>query len=345
MRGSALSCFSKTLLFLVAASVCVAQTPAQTPAPAPDQAPLHTTMPAPVTQSELPLNRRIENQLRTQYSIPPTIDVIVGEVKPSDMPGFDTLPVTMKASNRNTTLEFLISKDKKTLAHLEKFDLTSDPTSKINLAGRPVRGNKDAKVTIISYDDFECPYCALMHKTLTTDLLNIYGDRIRVVYKDYPLFSIHPWADHAAVDANCLNQQSGTAYWNFADYIHANQSSVTMNKDAKRPLPEQNAELDRLALEQGKKDHLDGAKLQACVKAQDDASVMASAKEGDDLGVDSTPTLFVNGEKLSGAVPLEALLPIINRALRSAGVPIPAAAEPTPPAKAEPAAVDSKEKK
>ena len=329
-----MSCFSRSLLLLLAAGVCAAQTPAQPQSPAPTS----QAATAPVPQSELPLNRRIENQLRTQYSIPPTIDVIVGEVKPSDMPGFDTLPVTMKTSNRNTTLDFLISKDKKTLAHLEKFDLTTDPTSKINLAGRPVRGNKDAKITIISYDDFQCPYCAMMHKTLTTDLPNIYGDRIRIIYKDYPLFSIHPWADHAAVDANCLNQQSGTAYWNFADYIHANQSSVTMNKDAKRPLPEQNAELDRLTIEQGKKDHLDGAKLQACVKTQDDASVLASAKEGVELGVDSTPTLFVNGEKLSGAVPLQALLPIINRALRSEGVSVPAAAEPAPPAKAEPAA-------
>src|SRR6185312_4256392 len=265
MRGSALFSFSKLFFLFIAAATCVAQSPASPPA---TPAPTSQAAIKPAPQSDLPLNRRIEIQLRSQYSIPPTVELTVGDTKPSDIPGFDTLPVTLKMGTRNSTLEFLISKDKKTLAHLEKFDLASDPTTKIDLAGRPVRGNKDAKVTIITYDDFECPYCAMMHQTLNKDLLGIYGDKIRIIYKDYPLFSIHPWADHAAVNANCLNSQSNTAYWNFADYIHANQSSVTMDKASgeKRPLPQQVAELDRLTLDQGKKDHLNEAQLQACIK-------------------------------------------------------------------------------
>ena len=299
--------------------------------------------------SDLSLNRRIENQLRSQYSIPPTVDIKLGEVKPSDIAGFDTLPVALTTSNHNTTnLEFLLSKDKKTLGHLEKFDITSDISSRINLKDRPVRGNKDAKVTIINYDDFQCPYCARMHQTLTQDLLGIYGDKIKIIYKDYPLYSIHPWALHAAVDANCLNQQSTAAYWDFADMIHANQGSVTSDKGEKRTLPQQSAELDKLTMEQGKKSKLDDSKLQACIKAQDESAVRASSKEGDELGVDSTPTMFINGEKLSGAIPLPVMLPIINRALREAGVAVPYAAEPPadsakPEAKAkEPAAKEKK---
>lgn len=306
MRGFALLLRSILLLFLAAG--CAAQ-------PA-----------APVTQ-QLPLNRRIENQLRSQYSIPPSVEITVGEAKPSDVSGFDTLPVALKTSSRTTTLEFLLSKDKKTLAHLEKFDITVDPSSKIDLNGRPVRGNKDAKVTIINYDDFQCPFCARMHQTLNQELLNIYGDKIRIIYKDYPLYSIHPWALHAAVDANCLNQQSAPAYWEFADYVHANQSAVSSEKGERRTLPQQTAELDRLTAEQGKKSHLDTTKLNACIKTQDDTQVKASSKEGDDLGVDSTPTMFINGEKISGAVPLAAMLPIINRALRDAGIAVPYAAE------------------
>jgi protein-disulfide isomerase len=266
----------------------------------------------------------------------------VGEAKPSDVPGFDTLPVALKTSSRTTTLDFLLSKDKKTLAHMEKFELV-DPAAGIDLAGRPVRGNKDAKVTIINYDDFQCPYCARMHQTLNKELLGIYGDKIKIIYKDYPLFSIHPWADHAAVDANCLNQQSGNAYWQFADYVHANQGAI---RGDKRPLEQQTAELDRLAVDQGKKSNLDESKLQACIKAQDDSAVKSSAKEGDALGVDSTPTMFINGEKISGAVPLEAMLPIINRALVSAGVAVPYAAQVPPQAAgAEPKTADPKEKK
>ena len=338
--------FSKSLLSLFVASVCLAQASAPSAAK-PEQPSAQEKATVSATESDLPLNRRIEIQLRSQYSIPPTVDISVGETKPSDMPGFDTLPVVLKVGTRNTTLEFLLSKDKKTLAHLEKFDVATDPTAKIDLTGRPVRGNKDAKVTIINFDDFECPFCAHMHQTLNKQLLLIYGDKIRIIYKDYPLFPIHPWADHAAVDANCLNAQSSKAYWNFADYVHSNQSSITLNKDKgeKRPLPEQMAELDRLTLEQGKKDSLDQSQLQACVKGQDDSKVTASAKEGDELGVDSTPTMFINGEKISGDVPLEGMMIIINRALRSAGVAIPPeAAEAVTPAKDDAKAPASEKK-
>jgi protein-disulfide isomerase len=271
--------------------------------------------------------------------MPPSVEITVGEAKPSDIPGFDTLPVVLKTGARTTTLDFLLSKDKKTLAHMERFDVTTDVSSKINVTGRPVRGNKDAKVTIINYDDFQCPFCARMHQTLTKDLFGIYGDKVKLIYKDYPLYTIHPWADHAAVDANCLNQQSSAAYWDFADYVHANQDSI---RGDKRPVDQQMAELDRVTTEQGKKSKLDEAKLQACVKAQDDSAVKASSKEGDDLGVDSTPTMFINGEKISGAAPLQAMLPIINRALLSAGVPVPPAAQSGQEPKPETAAAKDK---
>jgi protein-disulfide isomerase len=76
-------------------------------------------------------------------------------------------------------------------------------------------------------------------------------------------------------------------------------------------------------VEQGKKNGVDATKLQACINAQDETAVKASSKEGDDLGVDSTPTLFINGEKIAGAVPPEILMQIIDRALRSEGVAVP----------------------
>jgi protein-disulfide isomerase len=300
--------------------------------------------PSPASQT----NRRITNQIRTQFNVPPTVEMTLGDRKPSELAGFDTLPVTLQDSTRKKTVDFLISKDEKTLARLDKVDISSDPTRKIDLTGRPVRGNKDAKVTIINYDDFQCPFCARMHESLFKDMLKTYGDRVKIIYKDYPLFAIHPWADHAAVNANCLNQQSGQAYWDFADYVHYNQREISGEK---RPLPEQAAELDRIALEQGKKNALDATKLQACIKAQDDSAVKASSKEGDEVGVDSTPTLFVDGEKISGAVPVDVLAQIIDRALRAAGQPVPAkpanavAAPPVAGKPADPVPDSNKDKK
>ena len=97
--------------------------------------------------------------------------------------------VKLSYGGQTQTRELLLSKDGKTLLSVMKMDLTRDPQAemmaKIDLQGRPVRGNKDAKVTVVVYDDFQCPYCSRMHQTLN-EVLKSYGDRIKVVYKDYP---------------------------------------------------------------------------------------------------------------------------------------------------------------
>ena len=228
-------------------------------------------------------------------------------------------------------MNFLLSKDDKTLIRMTRLDLTKDPYAevmqKIDAKDRPVRGNKDAKVVVINYDDFECPFCSRMHQTLFPGLLKEYGDRVEFIYKDFPLLEMHPWAMHAAVDANCLAAQSGDAYWDFADYLHANQKDVSAAKDRDG----QFAVLDRLAMDQAAKHKLDAGKLQACVKAQNEDAVKASLKEGEALGVEATPTLYINGEKMDGVQPIGDLRAALDRALQEAGVPAPAhpAAPPT----------------
>jgi len=280
--------------------------------------------------------RRVERQIRSYYSVPPTVKVTVGSPKPSEFPGYDTLPVTFTQGDQVQNHDFLISKDGKTLVRFNKMDISADPFAatmkKIDVAGRPIRGNKDAKVTIVNYDDFECPYCSKLHQTLFPELLKEYGDRVRIIYKDYPLVEIHPWAVHAAVDANCLVAQNNDAYWDFADYVHAHQHEISaQQKDAKGG---GFAELDKITLNQGQAHNLDLTKLQSCVKAQDNSAVKASMKEAGDLGVQATPTFFVNGEKFDGALPPEDMRALLDRALTDAGVQAknPAAAPPAKPA-------------
>jgi protein-disulfide isomerase len=150
------------------------------------------------------------------------------------------------------------------------------------------------------------------------------------------LAEIHPWATHAAVDANCLAGQNTDAYWGFADYIHSHQ----------REVPEGNREIqlaavDRVALLQGQRYRLDAGRLQECVKAQNEDAVKASMREADSLGVSATPTMYVNGEKIDGAVPVQELRAVFDRALKEAGVPPPnhstSASAPTPANVATPA--------
>ncbi|HEV2116922.1 MAG TPA: thioredoxin domain-containing protein [Terriglobales bacterium] len=284
------------------------------------------------------VTQRVERQVRAYYNIPAGVQITLGKREPSDFPNYDKVTLTFTDGPRKQTHEFLLSKDNKTLVRFTKLDLTKDPYAdvmkKIDVNDRPVRGNKDAKVTIVNYDDFECPFCARMHETMFPGVFDQYKDKVRVIYKDYPLIEIHPWAMHASVNANCLAAQSDAAYWDFADYVHGHRNDI--NGDQKTPLAQQFNNLDQVALQQGQKHNLDQAKLQACVKAQNTDAVRASMHEADGLGVNATPTMFINGQKLDGAVPPQELRATLDRALLDAGVQPPA--RPTPAAQPVPAA-------
>ena len=317
------------LVLLVICLGCSAQSPPATSSPS-SSSPSSSVVPADITHV-------VERQVRAHYSLPPDVKVIVGTLRSSEFANYDALTVTFASPEKRQEFEFLLSRDHKTLVRMTKLDLTSDPyaaiMNKIDVSGRPTRGNKDAKVTVVNYDDFECPFCARMHETLFPGLLKEYGDRVLFIYKDYPLEEIHPWAVHAAVNANCLGAQNSDAYWDYADYLHANQHAV----GAEKGRDAQNAELDKLATLQAQKHSLDVTKLQACVKAQDEKAVRASLQEGDKVGVEATPTMFVNGQKLDGAVPADDVRLALDQALKDAGVAPPehkpAAAEAkTPPA-------------
>jgi protein-disulfide isomerase len=280
-----------------------------------------------VAQSAPPdLARKIERQVRAFYNIPAEVHVVVGAMTPStDWPAYDTVSVTIDGGeSKKAEYKFLVSKDRNTMLRMLKFDLTKDPfadvMSKIDTAGRPSRGAKSAKVVLVNFDDFECPFCSRMHQTLFPELLKEYGDRVTFVYKDYPLVEIHPWATHAAVNANCLAAQNVDAYWDFADYIHANQREVGSEKT---PAARFDA-IDKVTMLQGQKHNLDTVKLQSCLKAQDESAVKASMKEADTVGVTATPTMFINGEKIDGAVPASEIRAALDRALRDAGQSVPA---------------------
>lgn len=266
------------------------------------------------------LARVVERQVRSFYSLPAEVKVNVGAPHPSDIPTYDAMTVTFDNGSKKQDYDFLISKDRKTLMRITRMDLTKDPyvetMKKIAVAGRPTRGNKEAKVVVVNYDDFECPFCSRMHQTLFPAVFKEYSDRVLFIYKDYPLEEIHPWAVHAAVDANCLAAQNNDAYWDFADYIHGNQREINNEKGRDH----QFAALDKQATDEGKKFAVDDGKLQACLKAQDDKPVRASMKEADTLGVNATPTLFVNGQKLDGALPIDEMRATLDRALQEAGV-------------------------
>lgn len=294
-------------------------TTAKKKAPAKKPAAQAVAKPVPLTPE---ITHRIATEIRSRYNVPPQVAISVSEPKAGTMAGYDDLVVSFTGGTNTTHHDFLISTDRKTLAHVEKMDVSQDLMSKIDVKGRPVKGNSNAKVTIINFDDFQCPFCSRLHATLFENVFKDYADRIKVIYKDYPLIEIHPWAMHAAIDGNCLGEQNVTAYWDFADYIHANQKQM-----AGKSRTDAFQNIDNLAKEQAQKHQLDAGKLQACMQKQDETAVRASMAEGDKLGVDSTPTLFINGERFTGAVPEAELRAALDRALADSGQQAPANAK------------------
>jgi len=274
-----------------------------------------STTPNPV---ESHLDRQIKLTIRSQYNVPPTYSVMLGKRTSSDIAGYDTLPITFSSPGaRKKTTNFLISKDNNTLARLEKFALTRNPATDISILGRPIRGNPKAKVTVVSFDDLECPFCARMHQVLFPDTLQHYGDQVRYVYKSFPL-PMHPWAMHAAVDVNCLAAQSPAGYWNVVDTIHDHRDEFA-GEGAQQSLAATFQKLDDATRAEGKRQNIDMKKLNSCIAKQDDAEIRDSIREGDALGVDGTPTLFINGERVTGALSQQTLWTVMDRAVRDAG--------------------------
>jgi protein-disulfide isomerase len=179
-------------------------------------------------------------------------------------------------------------------------------------------------VLIVGFDDLECPYCAKMHAQLFPALMERYKNQVHIVYRDFPLDQ-HPWAMRAAVDVNCVAAQSTTGYWNLVDYIHAHAGELGGQE---KSVAKANEMLDVLARDEGKRQNLNVDSLNACLAKQDDTAIKASVKDGEALGVDSTPALFINGEKVEGAQPIEYVYRVIDNALTASGQTPP----PPPPA-------------
>ena len=291
------------------------------------------------------LAHRIDVLLRGKAQLPPLSTISIGPVQPSDVTGYHTVTVSFTADDKTShPVNFLLSDDGKTIAQFVKYDISADPRTAIADDGRPSRGGPaSAPVVIVNFDDLECPFCARFHDSFFPAVLQRYGDKVHIVYKDFPLTEIHPWAMHAAVDVNCLADQSPTGYWNLIDYIHHNAEDIgtdpTAKPDPARPdapkhtLDRAYTQLDKITRDQGAVQKVDTTRLDACIAKQDTSLIEASRKLGDSLNLAAAPTYFINGEKFDGALPIEYIFARIDDALRAEDItPPPPYAAPAPPA-------------
>lgn len=162
----------------------------------------------------------------------------------------------------------------------------------------PVRGPDDAPITIVEFSDFECPYCRRWHAEVYQQLFDTYGDQIRLVYRDFPLESIHPNAEPAAQAANCAYEQG--AFWGYHDRLFSMELGL-----GQEAYLEYASQLD-----------LDEVEFQDCLESKRyQEEVQSDFEFAANLGVRSTPTFFINGIAVVGAQPFDIFQQVIEREL------------------------------
>jgi protein-disulfide isomerase len=234
----------------------------------------------------------------------PQITVEVGDFVESAVTGL--LQTTVKANYQLQSKEhvFYVSSDGKHIVEGAIYAVSENPFKKVNdtidVTEAPSFGKEGASVRIVAYSDFQCPYCAQEATLLRGQLRREYGEKLRVYFREFPL-STHNWAKDAAVVGRCVYINEPEVFWDFHDWIFANQKSIT---------PEN---LSSKATEFAAGKGVNAADLSACIEAKKTLKdVERSIAEGGLVGVTSTPTIFVNGRKLSGSHRWEQLKAIID---------------------------------
>jgi protein-disulfide isomerase len=161
---------------------------------------------------------------------------------------------------------------------------------KIQTANSPVLGNPNAPITLVEYSDFECPVCRNLHDSLRGLLPNY--PQVKVIFKDYPLDTIHPWARTAALAGRCAYQQDPKAFWKMYDSIYDNQDVISASNVYDK------------VMDYASKAGLNPEVFKSCMSGPEATQAIdASIANGNLLEVRSTPTLFVNGRRIVGADP------------------------------------------
>jgi protein-disulfide isomerase len=188
-------------------------------------------------------------------------------------------------------------------------DLTANPFAKdiaqINNGYSPSLGTPGAQVVVALYTDFQCPYCKQEAKVLRDNLIQNYPKEVRLYFHDFPLEQIHPWAKPAAIAGRCAHLQGEEKFWKFHDWAFEQQQALS---------PE-NFRTQLMAW--GPKNGLDVLQLTRCFDNKETEETvnkdLAAAKA---LGLNSTPTLFINGRKLAGMVDWDGLKRVIDFELK-----------------------------
>ena len=280
-------------LVLVITLTAAAQTkpaPSNSPAPAAPTRPA-AALPNAALPDNDPLLTKVESYLRVLFAWGPDYQVKLGPATQAQISDLYKIPVQVTHQGHTETGTVYVSKDGRYMFRGEIRDLSLDPfaanRAKLHLSDSPSIGPTDAKVAVVEFSDFECPHCRALYTILKT--VEPEFPQVRFVFKNFPLTEIHPWAMTAAIAARCAFQSSNDAFWKVHNQLFDNQDAITADNVWD--------EATGFAASAG----ISADSIHSCMAAPETKTrVEADIAEGKTLGVDSTPTIFINGRPLIG---------------------------------------------
>jgi protein-disulfide isomerase len=285
--------------------------------PSPAASPIAAPLPPGALPPNPALDAKVTQYIQRRFMLPNPKLIEIGPAVPTPMSGVFERALRVsndKGQALNALLYTNLAEDQMILGQSQMYDLTKDPWEKIDLKplhldDRPVMGSPAAPVTIIEFADFECPFCARAFSILETMVHNTYKDKVRVIFKNYPLNS-HPWAIRAALGAECARLQNPDAFWDFARDYYTNQGSITPKN------------VDDRTHQTAKRLNLDIPTMDACMSGKAaQERIDQDQKDGPLVGVSSTPTLFVNGVRVVGLPEDKAFDWVVSQQISAAGQP------------------------
>jgi len=240
------------------------------------------------------IHKTVEAYLRHVYAFGPETKLTFSPLKETGVPGLWEITVELKIDENQQTATLYVSKDGKYLLRGELSDLTKDPLAeartKLHTQDAPVLGDPTAPVKLVEFSDFECPVCRNLHDVLR-GLLPKYP-QVQVIFKDFPIEQLHPWARTAALAGRCAYLQNPKAFWKLYDLVYDGQDLISAENAWTK--------MNDFAAQVG----LDQEHFKTCLASPEAAAAVdASRANGQRLDVASTPTMFVNGRRLVGVDP------------------------------------------
>jgi protein-disulfide isomerase len=249
----------------------------------------------------------LEAYVRHVFVFSAQIQVTVGDAQPSQtLPGFLEVQVTASNGPASQTFPFYVSKDGQKILQGVVYDIARNPfkadLDKLKTEFQPSFGTPGASVVLVEFSDFECSFCKEEAAMLRQNLLSAYPKQVRMYFKDFPLTQLHPWAKAASMAGRCIFQQNPNAFWTYHDWIFEHQAEIT-DKNLREKVLEWATKVKEL----------DALQVGSCMDGKTtEAEVDRNMAEGRALGINSTPTLFVNGRRLVGKLDWPSLRAIID---------------------------------